>query len=268
MKKRYTFIYIFLLTVSTVIYSLNRFFYIEHDTMNLVSSYIDGAVVWASDRIIILCICPILVIFLSIIYKQRQYNSLVVYRYKSRINLWLHQELRLFVYSAFTAGFVMLICSFMAYLLNTYFLETFSINEFTKYRVTYLQKTAAAYDLNLSEFNINPLVLYIQTLLLNSLDIFLIVTISNSIEWISNTYWISIFIPYCFSIATAMNYQLVNPYITDVMNLRSYPHDYYFRLININEYIKFIVLIILLTAVIIFATAPYVKKRDYISGGF
>lgn len=257
--------YLFAVVAAVIISGLFRYSSIENELYNINSSMIDGVLVWAADKFLIIGIIPMIIIIYNNLVKNSEYSSSIVVKYNNRLRLWLRQECRILFICMGTMVFVMLFSGLLAYILNDGRMYM-DFNETDTWSYTYIGRTLKLQGVD-SGIYINYVTCVVVAFVINSLEMFLIVLVSNVFEWISGSVMISVIISFAFCIMVGVNPQAGYGYSLGFLDIKVQPGDFYYELINPQVAFTRALIILLLVGLINILAVPFVKRRNFVKRG-
>lgn len=264
--RRYIAIYIFWVAVSVIIAGLLRSAGIEDGLYSIESSCVDGMFVWSADKLLIIGLIPMVIIAFNLILKKYENNSYIIFRYDSRIKIWIRQEIRLLLACMAAMFMLMFFCGVFALLISGGKLLIPVEEVLESLDSTYLGYTFKGYNID-TNININYIYMALQCFIINSLEIFLIVLISNVLEWISNSVMFTTLLSFGFCIIVGVNPQAGYAYKFKFLNIKVFPGEFYNELLNQELYFQRLLMLLIIIFIINLLIVPIVRKRDFISRG-
>lgn len=263
--RRYFGIYTMTVTAALLISGLYRFSSTEHQLLHISSTMMDGAIVWAADKMLIIGIVPMVMIAYNNILKNAEYRAQIVTRYHSRWHLWINQEKRILILSMGTMLTLMVFSGLFAWLLNEGRTVVNLEEAFLLPNDSYLGKTLLQMGMIQGDTNIhlNYFLFCLMVWAINSLEMFVIVLISNGIEWIFHSKIWSVILPYSFCIIIGVNPQAGRSYGMGLFRgIKSSAVDFYQELLNPTTFISRILVILAIVLIVNSLAVSFVKKRD------
>ena len=252
-------VYILILVISCISVGLLRYRTIEHSLYNINSCMYDGIFVWAADKMLVVGILPIIIILAKNIKRAYEYNYNIVVRCGCRDKIWLRQQMKIIIVSLISYIVIMAVEAVLAYILNGGNIFVDINNNLSE--DTYIGKTII--ERNLTNYNINIILMLLKSVIINSLYTALIVSCENFIECITGKVTFSTIISLAFCIVYGVNPQAGYSYRIKSFGIKVYPGDFYYELLVEDLFIKkcvsLVVIILIIGAMGIFMF----RRKDF-----
>lgn len=268
MKKDYTAygisklsIFCCMLTVIVATLSSNLLTLNYHEKVSKVISYgMDGLIVWAPSRFLNLGVLPIALVIYIMAYYENHTRNISVVRHADRKQMWVSERIIALLICMISYVFVMLVSFIMAMIINKGQFAPDSSDTFYLTN-TYLGAAMLKYNGGIPR-NVNLFQAVLSVYVINVLELYLMLSISNLIYWVSGNKLVAISVIIVAGFLIGI-YPKTNRYF-GWLGVKTAKADYYHEAMYIGKTLTVVLVLAAVNILIGIMARIAIRRKDFI----
>ncbi|MBO5459761.1 MAG: hypothetical protein J5981_05890 [Lachnospira sp.] len=227
----------------------------------IVSCTMDGAFVWAADKSLVLGLIPIIMTVYTGIIIDIQLRPICVARTQSRWKIWLEEEKIIWILSAATIVYAMILSTVMSYILNHGVMTWNDITAELPW-CGYHDMLMLSYGDRYTIWEFSYLRSVILVVLINSIEITILVTAGNLMYWTTGKRISSVLAVAAFCVPVGINRSTTLRWLTRY-GFKMMEQDFYAELMVPARLLKVCILLVLCIVFLYLWAKLVVKRKNF-----